>query len=405
GTKPYRSEASAHDLHRSARSELAGESGRGFRVAEGISEHVCGVWGEGGGAGKAAAAGAEIFHGVSGSHHVWDGRGTLAGDVPELFPVARDGRRILSLLGLSGERAMGDLRAGTAGPDFEKGVSRERGEDFCAIPGGAAVSTNFGRSAILFLAGALAFAAGCKKSETTAEKPLPASSVTVQAGENEIRVVTKAAEFRLGRSGDLQGALREGNTTRTFEEKGPGIRVRTEAGEVADFARALAHAQVAEASGKLGAAGKRVSVRGQSPSTGLEEVLTIEVYDDFPSLALVSASYQNKGDNAVKLEDVVLGSQRLNASLADPNAKPNEMYALFGSSLKWGKDDLGSGGGGILVVACWRRATGVAIGHLETLLLPVSIPTATTADGRVEAGVRIPAEATLNKGESFGTPR
>ncbi len=290
------------------------------------------------------------------------------------------------------------------------------------------MSTNFGRSAILFLAGALAFAAGCKKSETTAEKPLPASSVTVQAGENEIRVVTKAAEFRLGRNGDLQGALREGNTTRTFEEKGPGIRVRTEAGEVADFARDLAHAQVAEASGKLGAAGKRVSVRGQSPSTGLEEVLTIEVYDDFPSLALVSASYQNKGDNAVKLEDVVLGSQRLNASLADPNAKPNEMYAFFGSSLKWGKDDvlaipakfsqenpfgvpvevkddLGRVGGGIPVVAFWTRETGVAIGHLETLPLPVSIPTATTADGRVEAGVRIPAEATLNKGESFGTPR
>jgi alpha-galactosidase len=48
---------------------------------------------------------------------------------------------------------------------------------------------------------------------------------------------------------------------------------------------------------------------------------------------------------------------------------------------------------------------GLAIGHLETLPLALSIPVHTTADGRVEASVEVPASTTLKQGESFSTPR
>jgi hypothetical protein len=90
----------------------------------------------------------------------------------------------------------------------------------------------------------------------------------------------------------------------------------------------------------LGESGKRVAIQGRSASAGLEETLTLEAYDDFPALVLVSASYRNSGDKPQKLVNVSLAGQRLNANRSDATAKPNEMYAFFGSSLKWGKDDV-----------------------------------------------------------------
>lgn len=268
----------------------------------------------------------------------------------------------------------------------------------------------------------------CKKNEAAKEQAPAASTITVKATGNEIGVATKAAEFRLSAAGDLQGKLEEGSGAPSLEETGPGIRIETGAGPISDFTRDLEHAQIADATGKLGATGKRVTVQGRSASTGLEETLTLEVYDDFPKLALLSASYRNGGGKEIALKDVRMASQRLNATLDDAKAKPNEMYAFFGSSLKWGKDDvmaipakftqenpfgvpvevkddLGRVGGGIPVVAFWTRDTGVAIGHLETLPLPVSIPVETTADGRVEASVAVPVGETLKPGETFSTPR
>jgi alpha-galactosidase len=62
-------------------------------------------------------------------------------------------------------------------------------------------------------------------------------------------------------------------------------------------------------------------------------------------------------------------------------------------------------GGGIPVAAFWSRDNGLAIGHLETLPLSISIPVQTTADGRVETAIEIPADVNLRPGESFSTPR
>src|SRR5262249_39590461 len=118
----------------------------------------------------------------------------------------------------------------------------------------------------------------------------------------------------------------------------------------------------------------------------------------------------------------------LDASLADPAAKAHELWAFFGSSLKWGKDDVlpipakfsqdnpfgtqvhskedtGNVGGGIPVVAVWTRNVGVAIGHVETLPLELSIPVDTTEQGLVEARIDLPARQTLRPEETFATPR
>ncbi len=274
--------------------------------------------------------------------------------------------------------------------------------------------------------------AGCKKEEA---KPLPASApqasaVVVDTQTDGVHLKTTQAEFVLTAQGNLLARRKDGSTTTTMDEadQNGGILVKSGAQAIGDFVRDLSGAEIREANGKLGKIGKRVEVKGHSASTGLDEVLTVEVYDDFPALALLSATYKNSGGREVALKSVELQKHWLNATLADSGAKAHEMWAFFGSSLKWGKDDvleipakfsqqnpfgapvetkddLGRVGGGVPVVAFWTRNTGLAIGHIETLPLDVSIPTQTTADGRVEAGVEIPADVTLKPEESFSTPR
>jgi alpha-galactosidase len=65
----------------------------------------------------------------------------------------------------------------------------------------------------------------------------------------------------------------------------------------------------------------------------------------------------------------------------------------------------GGYGGGIPVVAFWTRDVGEAIGHVETLPIPASIPTKVAQDGRVGAQLEIPADTTLKPGETYSGPR
>jgi alpha-galactosidase len=268
---------------------------------------------------------------------------------------------------------------------------------------------------------------GCKTQDT---KPAAVSSVVAENLADGIHLKSKQAEFLLNANGGLQGGVRNGTRWLSLDEAEGDSRILVTSGRQAvnDFVRDLGQAEIRPANGKLGALGKRVEVKGRSASTGLDEVLTFEVYDDFPSVALLSATYKNSGEKDVALDGVTLQRHLLNASRADSGAQPHQMWAFFGSSTKWGKDDvlempakfsqenpfgapvethgdLGRVGGGIPVVAFWTRSTGVAIGHLETLPLAISIPTQTTSEGRVEVGVQIPANVTLRAGESFSTPR
>jgi alpha-galactosidase len=154
----------------------------------------------------------------------------------------------------------------------------------------------------------------------------------------------------------------------------------------------------------------------------------VEVYDDFPAVALVTAAVRNSTKSDLKLDSIDLNRHRLNASLADSKAAPNDMWSFHGASIRWGKDnvfpipkdfsqqnqfgtmvevkgDLGSVGGGIPVVAFWTKTVGEAIGHVETLPLALSIPVKTEADGRVLASVHLTPDTTLQPGEAYTTPQ
>jgi len=268
---------------------------------------------------------------------------------------------------------------------------------------------------------------GCHMSQDNA---VPVSSLVVERSAGEIRIKTKEAQFILKPEGALSAKLKRDANLLELEgtSSPPSIIVLSNHREIADFARDLEHANVEPAAGKLGKLGKKIEVKGESQSSGLEERLTLEVYDDFPSMALLSAAYTNVNNEAVQLDSVRIQRHSLNASVSDSSSKPYEMWAFFGSSLKWGKDDvvqlpehfsqdnpfgtpvatgddLGSVGGGIPVVSFWTKSVGLAVGHLETLPLAVSIPVRTDQKGEIEVGVEIPADVELKKGQNFATPR
>ena len=274
------------------------------------------------------------------------------------------------------------------------------------------------KSALLLGLG-LTLVAGCGK-----PRPAPASrqtsKVRVSSGADAITIETPVSRFVLQPSGYLQASLIKDGQALSLESSKPAEVSQGSSLE-------LAAATVSDVNGKLGKLGKRIEVSGAGPNPALRQTLTIEVYDDFPQAAIVSAAYRNTGSNEVPLDSVSLVGRELNASLVDPKAAPYDMWSFHGASIKWGKDDvlrisrkfsqqnpfgvqvetegdLGRVGGGIPVVALWTRNVGEAIGHVETLPLDVSMPVRAEADG-VRAAVQLSPKASLKPGEVYSTPR
>jgi alpha-galactosidase len=240
---------------------------------------------------------------------------------------------------------------------------------------------------------------------------------------------TPTAEFELLTSGTLKGFLITEGQRLTLDEpgaEGPADSVEVNGIPAGGFRLDFDHVKISEATGELGHLGKRVEVSGLSSAKGaegIEKSVTVEVYDDFPNLAVLSEAYRNTRSEAVRLGLLKFQEHRLNASLADPRVPPFRMWSFEGSSIAWGKDDVlelpanfsqanpfgppgkDGIGGGVPVVAFWTRAVGEAVGHLEPLPLALSIPVKTGEHGRVGVALALDAATELRLDESFRTPR
>jgi hypothetical protein len=160
------------------------------------------------------------------------------------------------------------------------------------------------RALPLLLAAAFLLSADCKSKEAqpaAAPEAAQTSAIRVSTDADGIHVDTPAAEFLLRRTGYLQASLKSESKMLTLEDPGGETGQQIIAGRtvVSDFVFDLA--KVDEATGKLGRLGKHIEVLGTSVGTGLEERVTLEVYDDLPALALLSASLRNVGKRDVTL--------------------------------------------------------------------------------------------------------
>lgn len=273
----------------------------------------------------------------------------------------------------------------------------------------------------------------CEKATVQPVEPASAASaVTATVNPNgPIALKTSEAEFTLWPSGYIQATLIKDGGRLTLDEPEQSGSASSDSLVVAgkairDFTLDFAHAKVTDVQGKLGARGKRVEVTGRSSAqagAGIEKTLAVEVYDDFPNLAVATVTYKNVGSQDLKVDRVVVQRHRLNASLVDPKLEPFRLWSFQGSAYDWGKDEIlplamgfsrpnlmgGPGpqglGGGIPVVDFWTAKVGVAIGHPETLPLVVSLPVKVEKDGRISASMEIETATTLKPGEVYSTPR
>lgn len=277
-------------------------------------------------------------------------------------------------------------------------------------------------------------AVGLLSCSKPARAPKPPSSqpsaihVKVRDG-GPIVITTTAAEFQVLPSGYVHASLVGNGKPLTLDEPVVGSTGGSDSvvlgGKELDFIPDFSQAKVLEAGGKLGR-GKRVEIpsRPLAPTgVAIERVLVVQTYDDFPNIALVSATYKNVGTTDLAIDQVWMQQHRFNATNVDDKAQPYDMWAFQGSSYDWGKDDVqkltrtssqpnamgeavkGGYGGGIPVVAVWTASVGEAIGHVETLPWTLSIPVKVDNDGRVNASIAIPVNSPLKPGESYETPR
>jgi alpha-galactosidase len=275
--------------------------------------------------------------------------------------------------------------------------------------------------------------AGCKKEEvakSSNEVVVKKSAVEVTANAEGVTIHTPTATFVFSPSGQLTSNLREDGGALTLEghadasTAGSGQAVLIGKKEISGVKLDTAQAQIHEATGKIGALGKQIEVKGKIPGSDLEETATIEVYDTFPNMALLSLQLRNAGSADIALDSVTLQHHKF----ASPDGA-GPLWTFQGASLKWGKDeifampakfsqenpfgepvkvkgDLGQAGGGVPVVAFWSRQVGEAVGHIETLPLVMAIPVQTDGKNlRVDVGVKFPAKIALKPGELYSTPR
>jgi len=145
-------------------------------------------------------------------------------------------------------------------------------------------------SAMVALSATLLLFEGCKRSQPAANAPKVAAVSAVEVRLNPagpLVINTAVSEFHLTPRGYVQAFLLRNGQRFTLDDPGADAAggSATIAGKrVRDFAFDLSKPTVTDVTGKLGALGRRIDVTGRSASAGLDETLSVEVYDDLTQL-------------------------------------------------------------------------------------------------------------------------
>jgi alpha-galactosidase len=276
----------------------------------------------------------------------------------------------------------------------------------------------------------IAFVAGlaaCRKEPSAQNHAGTISSVTVGVNKGgPVVLQTESAEFHVLPSGYIQAFLRRQNGNLTLDEPAStrgatGGYLVSGGKQISDFVFDFGQSIITDAKGKIGPVGKHVEMPASSP-LGITKTLVVEVYDNFPNLAVVTETYRNMTAKDLPIDRVVANYRRLNASLIDPRVPPYKMWSFQGASYKWGENiieeiprkfsqpNLMGGptpkglGGGIPVVAFWTDKVGVGMGHLELLPLTLALPVSVGSGNRVEASMQLEPQITLKPGDSYSLP-
>src|ERR1035438_8049530 len=129
--------------------------------------------------------------------------------------------------------------------------------------------------------------------------PAWCSPSTVEVHSNPaacLDVRTSQAAFEILPSGYVRALLKSSGRSVTLDEPASegGAAVAVNGRTIENFRLDCAHAITGDATGKLGAAGRRIQIRAKGDSfPALQETIIFEVYDDFPTVLLETVDWRN----------------------------------------------------------------------------------------------------------------
>jgi len=168
--------------------------------------------------------------------------------------------------------------------------------------------------------------------------------------------------------------------------------------------------------------GERLVVTGRSGT--LTKVVTVTMYDEFPTMAFFDIQYTNTGTNKRNIKGWTNNAYTLNAQnrnarpagAAPPfwsyqsgsyEKRPNWIVPLHANFRQ--ENFLGMNasdyGGGTPIVDVWRRDVGVAVGHVEPRPKLVSLPVSMPDSAHAKIAVTYRHAVSLGPGESLHTFR
>ena len=293
-----------------------------------------------------------------------------------------------------------------------------------------------GRAMLLSAIGVLVLNSGACRRGSRSQEENKISAVSVIA-ESASPVVTRlpGAEYDIWPSGYVQAYQIQKRTSRRLsieqQETGAaswGDKLWVDGKEVNDFVYDFKSLKEYDVRSKIGKLGKRVEVKARSNSKQIEKTLALEVFDDFPNMAVEQLTYLNLGTADIRLDRIQAQRHRLDASIVVVSGQRNAFWSFHGASMEADRDavfpipigfsqrnvmaspvavkgELGSVGGGVPVVALWTATLGLAIGHVEPLSQAVAFPVHTFPDGVVETYMEVEPGARLKSHEQYSTPR
>src|SRR5712692_701703 len=286
---------------------------------------------------------------------------------------------------------------------------------------------------VTILLAAVVLAGSCRRRPAEERKVSAVTVLAERAAPIVIRII--GGEYDIWPSGYVQAHRIEARSDRrsSIEEPeiGPaawGDKLWVGGKEVTDFVYDFKSLKTTDAASKIGSLGKHVEVKARSMSTQIEKTLSLEVYDDFPGMAVEQLTYLNLGRSDLQVDRVQAQRHRLDASITNVHAQRDAFWSFHGASIEPGRDavfpippnfsqrnlmaapvavkgELGSVGGGVPVVALWTATLGMAIGHLEPQPQLVAFPVHTLLDGDVEIYMEVEPGARLKPDEQYSTPR
>lgn len=168
--------------------------------------------------------------------------------------------------------------------------------------------------------------------------------------------------------------------------------------------------------------GERLVVTGRSGT--LTKVVTVTMYDEFPTMAFFDIQYTNTGTNKLNIKGWTNNAYTLNAQNRNGRSagdappfwsyqsgsyekRPNWIVPLHANFRQ--ENFLGMNasdyGGGTPIVDVWRRDVGVAVGHVEPRPRLISLPVSMPDSAHAKIAVTSRHAVSLAPGESLHTLR